>query len=569
MVDVPPKQDGNDLPENGADLFIDPTMLLVDEGDSMQHAPTSHQVHDDYVDTAAEPELESHFESLSSNEDVANNSAAAALWKPTGCCYDERMTYHINPDSLGQPHPEAPERITEIMRSFRELGLVFSGTDEELRIARQSNPTRYMHRIRARPALKAEICTVHTAITYDWAENLENSSVEKLREFSNRMDAGRKSLYVSALTFQAALLAAGGAIETCKNVVVGNVKNAIAVIRPPGHHAEANESMGFCIFNNVPVAAKICQIEYPELCKKVLILDWDVHHGNGTQNMFYEDPNVLYISLHVYADGTFYPGEPASPDIPDGGLENVGSGAGVGRNINIPWHAQGMGDGEYMSAFQKIVMPIALEYEPDLVIISAGFDAAAGDELGGCFVSPACYAHMTHMLMSLAGGKLAVCLEGGYNINALKKSAEAVAETLMGIPPPKLNIPPVHYKAVQVLDRVMEVHAPYWECMRKYRIPTFELGAQRLHDVIRHYQYTTMREEFGMLPLYVMRDSLYKSFEYQVLVTPNINTASRILLILHDPPDILAKPNPADGKLDPHNAWMVCLLAPSILVHSC
>ena len=267
------------------------------------------------------------------------------------------------------------------------------------------------------------------------------------------------------------MISAGGAIETCKNVVAGNVKNAIAVIRPPGHHAEETESMGFCIFNNVPIAAKVCMQDYPEICRKVLILDWDVHHGNGIQNMFYSDPNVLYISLHVYRNGDFYPGLPDEEGIPDGNIDKIGVGVGVGKNINIGWHDQGMGDGEYIAAFQRIVMPIAQEFDPDLVIVSAGFDAAAGDELGGCFVTPACYSHMTHMLMSLANGKVAVCLEGGYNLRAISRSALAVAKTLMGEPPQRLVLPPLNRAAAQVLDTVKQHHAPYWDCMRQGVIP--------------------------------------------------------------------------------------------------
>ena len=224
--------------------------------------------------------------------------------------------------------------------------------------------------------------------------------------------------------------------------------------------------MGFCLFNNVAIAAKICQADYPKLCRKILILDWDVHHGNGIQNLFYDDPDVLYISLHVYQDGEFYPGQPDNPATPDGGLEHCGAGPGLGKNVNIGWHDQGMGDGEYMAAFDEIVMPIAREFNPDLVIISAGFDAAAGDPLGACFVSPGCYAFMTCMLMSLAGGKVAVCLEGGYDLEAISKSALAVAQTLMGELPLQMETPEISREAAKVLAKVQACQVPYWECMR-------------------------------------------------------------------------------------------------------
>jgi histone deacetylase 6 len=343
------------------------------------------------------------------------------------------------------------------------------------------------------------------------------------------------------------LISAGGAIETCKHVVVGNVKNAIAVIRPPGHHAEHDESMGFCIFNNVSIAARVCQADFPDTCRKILILDWDVHHGNGIQNIFYTDPNVLYISIHIYQDGKFYPGVPADETIPDGNIDKCGAGPGIGKNVNIGWHDQGMGDGEYMAAFQRIVMPIAQEFDPDLVIVAAGFDAAKDDELGGCYVTPACYAHMTHMLMSLADGKVAVCLEGGYNLRAISRSALAVAKTLMGEPPERIKIPPINIEASSILDRVREFQAPYWECMRPGPFDFKKLGHKwvtqevqeldgvRLNDVIRAYQRRVLSQQYKMISLFVQRDKLSRSYENQVLATQGLHFAKKILFIIHDP----------------------------------
>ncbi len=146
-------------------------------------------------------------------------------------------------------------------------------------------------------------------------------------------------------------------------------------------------------------------------------------------------------------------------------MDNVGVGAGEGKNVNIPWPSKGMGDGDYMFAFQNVVMPIAHEFNPDLVIVAAGFDAAAGDELGGCFVTPPCYAHMTHMLMSLANGKVAVCLEGGYNFIAISKSALAVTRTLMGEPPDRLTATQATEIAMTTVQQVKEIQSRYWRCM--------------------------------------------------------------------------------------------------------
>ncbi|KAI1825160.1 histone deacetylase [Xylaria intraflava] len=479
---------------------------------------------------------------------------------PTGCCYDDRMKLHANADFGPTPHhPEDPRRIEEIMKTFKKAGLIYTGPDTDLLDILRDAPTKYMWRIPAREATKQEICAVHTPGHYDWVENLSHMSTRDLRALSMTLDQGRASLYVGGMSFEAALLSAGGCIETCKNVAAGRVKNAFAVIRPPGHHAEYDSAMGFCLFNNVPIGAKVCQNEYPDTCRKVLILDWDVHHGNGVQNMFYDDPNVLYISLHVYANGEFYPGRPENPMIPDGDLDKVGHGAGKGKNVNIAWPSQGMGDGEYLAAFQKIVMPIAQEFNPDLVIISAGFDAADGDELGGCFVTPACYAHMTHMLMSLAGGKVAVCLEGGYNLQAISHSALAVARTLMGEPPPQMQMPPISKEAARTLAKVQAVQAPYWECMRPGIIDVEQLGdnASRLHDVIRGYQRQVLSEKHGMIPLFIQREALFKSFENQVLVTPDIQSKRRVLFIIHDPPELVAMPDITNNTIDPHNGFIM------------
>ncbi|KAK6226341.1 histone deacetylase [Colletotrichum tabaci] len=512
--------------------------------------------------TSPDDEDEDDFDDLDEDADqqVMNQLRRRGLL-PTACCYDDRMKLHVNADFGTTPHhPEDPRRIEEIYKAFKRAGLVYTGPESKIADVMRDTPTKYMWRIGTREATKEEILTTHTPLHYHWVESLSKMNYTELRDTSRHYDQGRASLYVGSLTFTAALLSCGGAIDTCKHVVEGNVKNAFAIIRPPGHHAEYDQPLGFCFFNNVPVAVKICQQEYPDDCRKVLILDWDVHHGNGIQNIFYDDPNVLYVSLHVYQNGIFYPGKPDNQEIPDGGLEHCGTGPGLGKNINIGWHDQGMGDGEYMAAFQKIIMPIAKEFNPDLVVISAGFDAAAGDELGGCFVTPTCYAHMTHMLMSLADGKVAVCLEGGYNLQAISTSAVAVARTLMGEPPPKMEIPMLNKDAARVLAKVQSYQAPYWECMRPGIVPVpdiQDLNATRLHDHIRLGQRQNLAQRHQMIPLFIQRDLLFKSYENQVLVTPDIPSARRILVIIHDPPALLAQPDVIDSHVESHNAWIV------------
>lgn len=326
------------------------------------------------------------------------------------------------------------------------------------------------------------------------------------------------SIYFHQSTFDCARLAAGGAIEACRAVVRGDVRNAIAIIRPPGHHAECDQPSGFCIFNNVPIATRVCQNDFPNECRKVLILDWDVHHGNGVQHAFYDDPNVLYISIHVYKNMEFY------PSLPDGNLDYCGRDAGLGKNVNIPWAEHGMGDAEYLHAFQEIVIPIATEFDPDLVIISAGFDAAEGDILGGCHVTPACYAHMTHMLMRLAKGKIAVCLEGGYNLRSIARSALAVTKTLMLQPPDRLaeDLAPPKESAVRTIEEVKREQSKYWKCIFPKQ-PTKEdptFGATlRLHDVIREWQSRVLAESHHMTPLAIRASDLTLTFEHNVVAT--------------------------------------------------
>lgn len=322
------------------------------------------------------------------------------------------------------------------------------------------------------------------------------------------------SIYFNEATFDCAMLAVGGAIEACRAVVRGDVRNSIAIIRPPGHHAESDKPSGFCIFNNVPIAARVCQNDFPDKCRKVLILDWDVHHGNGIQHAFYDDPNILYISLHVYKNASFYPG------MPDANYDHCGEGAGIGRNVNIPWADHGMGDAEYIYAFQQVVMPIATEFDPDLVIISAGFDAAEGDTLGGCHVSPACYAHMTHMLMQLANGKVAVCLEGGYNLRSIARSALAVTKTLMLQPPDRLasDLEPEE-SAVRVVEQVKRQHSRYWKCLYPKQVDSSSLATKRLNKAIEEWNRQTMADAHRMIPLMINKPLLFPTFEHNVVAT--------------------------------------------------
>jgi histone deacetylase 6 len=373
----------------------------------------------------------------------------------TGICYDVRMRYHsrivTNSYDYVDPHPEDPRRIYRIYKAIAEAGLI---TDPDLKGATELGPL--MDKVHTREATDQEILSVHTQEHLDFIESTTRMSREQLIEETDKGD----SIYLSNDSHLSAKLSCGGAIEACRAVVERKVKNCIAVVRPPGHHAEPQAPGGFCLFSNVAVAAKAMLTNYPETVRRILVLDWDVHHGNGTQKAFFDDDRVLYVSLHRHENGRFYPGTPF------GGHTVIGRGVGEGFSVNIPWSHAGMGDGDYIYAFNKVVMPIAVQYDPDLVIISAGFDAAEGDLIGGCLVSPNGYGYMTHILKSLANGQLVVVLEGGYNLDAISSSALAVTKVLLGDPPgfPKTKLP--SREAIKVVDEVIKVQSPFWKCLR-------------------------------------------------------------------------------------------------------
>jgi len=424
----------------------------------------------------------------------------------TGLVYDVRMRFHVEvrPEVNQGVHPEDPRRIYAIYKELVDAGLVDDPNTVSLAPS-------VLARIPARFVTKKEVCAVHSERVWDLVISLEHWDNDLLHEAGSSMD----SIYLSKNTPMCARLSAGGAIEACRGILNGHVKNAIAVIRPPGHHAEHDEPMGFCLFNNVPIAVKACQKEFGDACRKVLILDWDVHHGNGVQKAFYKDPNVLYISLHVHQGGKFYPAGPAGDHL------HCGEGPGAGMNVNIPWRTAGMRDADYLLAFQRIVMPIAQDFNPDLVVVSAGFDAAEGDMLGKCHVSPAGYGHMTRMLMSLADGKIAVCLEGGYNLRSIAISALAVTRTLMGEPPGRIANAVPTPSGVDTVEEVLRQQAKYWPCLfpRNPSERTRELKAERLHDIVRDYQAAWLWENLGMSSLFIAHSKASRSFKNQVLAT--------------------------------------------------
>ena len=227
---------------------------------------------------------------------------------------------------------------------------------------------------------------------------------------------------MSPRSYEAALYAAGGLMVAVEEVMKGEVDNAFALVRPPGHHAIYDRAMGFCIFNNMAVAAKFALSEFS--LNRVLIADFDVHHGNGTQDAFYTDPGVLYFSTHQYP---FYPGT--------GWMDETGTGEGEGTTVNFPI-AAGWGDEEYLRAFNEVLVPVARRFQPQLILVSAGFDAHWADHLAMMRVSVKGFAQMAMILKELASelcqGRLVFTLEGGYNLRVVTSSIKAVFDVLLG-----------------------------------------------------------------------------------------------------------------------------------------
>uniref|UniRef100_A0A8C8YPW3 Histone deacetylase n=1 Tax=Prolemur simus TaxID=1328070 RepID=A0A8C8YPW3_PROSS len=380
----------------------------------------------------------------------------------TGLVYDTLMLKHQCTCGNTNSHPEHAGRIQSIWSRLQETGL--RGKCES---------------IRGRKATLEELQTVHSeAHTLLYGTNPLNRQkldskklLGSLTSVFVRLPCGgvgvdSDTIWNEVHSSGAARLAVGCVVELVFKVATGELKNGFAVVRPPGHHAEESTPMGFCYFNSVAVAAKLLQQRLN--VSKILIVDWDVHHGNGTQQAFYSDPSVLYVSLHRYDDGNFFPGS--------GAPDEVGTGPGVGFNVNMAFTgglSPPMGDTEYLAAFRAVVMPIASEFAPDVVLVSSGFDAVEGHPtpLGGYHLSAKCFGYLTKQLMALAGGRVVLALEGGHDLTAICDASEACVSALLGneldpLPEKVLQQRP-NANAVRSMEKVVEIHSKYWRCLQR------------------------------------------------------------------------------------------------------
>ena len=346
----------------------------------------------------------------------------------TGIVLDPRYLEH----RPSHPHPENPDRLAAVTNRLRASGLLSRAIG-----------------VPPRPATPDEILLNH-------GEGLFARIEKTSRQAHDQIDP---DTYTCARSFETALLAAGGCLELVDRVMRGELDNGFALVRPPGHHAERSRAMGFCLFNNVAIAAAYARLRHG--LSRVLAIDWDVHHGNGTQASFWRSPEVLYFSSHRYP---FYPGT--------GDVREVGEGDGRGFTVNVPMRG-GMGDGEIVAAFRRILVPVADEYRPELILVSAGFDAHRLDPLGGLGVSTEGFAELARIVRGIAdrhaGGRLVLALVGGYSYEGLAESVEAVTRALMedraagaGPSAPIVETP----LGIDLADTVRRAQRDYWKALQ-------------------------------------------------------------------------------------------------------
>jgi acetoin utilization deacetylase AcuC-like enzyme len=316
--------------------------------------------------------------------------------RQTGLLFDDIYLRHLAGNT---GHPERPERLIAIRDGLERAGVLKS-----------------LYRISPRRVTDQELELVHKP-SYVALVRRELSNVRGLKELSTG------DTLASADSLAAAEFAAGGVLNVVDAVMAGKVRNAFAAVRPPGHHATPDRGMGFCVFNNVAIAARYLQRKHG--VGRVLIVDWDYHHGNGTQDIFYNDGSVFYFSTHHYGA---YPGT--------GSEAETGSGPGAGKILNVPM-VPGATDTQFLQAFETKLVPAARNFKPDFILISAGFDSMRNDLLGQFDITPQGFAAMTRIVVKLADefsqGRLVSVLEGGYRLDGLAESVTAHVKALQGV----------------------------------------------------------------------------------------------------------------------------------------
>lgn len=338
--------------------------------------------------------------------------------------HDERFANH----DPGEGHPENAERIVAAQKALDALG----------------------DRLRIEPGRMIDPADLERLHSPAYIRFVQESAKKEHSSLSS-------DTFASSATYETALLAAGTAQTAVDAVLQGECRRSFALVRPPGHHAEFGRSMGYCVFNNTALAAEFA-IRRLGL-QRILIIDWDVHHGNGTQHLFEADPRVLFFSIH---QSPLFPGT--------GHVTEVGHGRGEGYTVNVPL-PKGCTDADYTMVFERILGPLAESYLPELILVSAGFDAHAEDPMAGMRLSAAGFGEMTRSVMAMAealcGGRLALILEGGYHPDALTESLTAVLRRLCDAdiaPLPLLPTVQPSSAFLHLWKRFRSVHQQFWRC---------------------------------------------------------------------------------------------------------
>ncbi|XP_006016575.1 histone deacetylase 10 isoform X1 [Alligator sinensis] len=374
----------------------------------------------------------------------------------TALIYDNEMTRHrlLWEDPICEC--EVPERLTSSYEQLKHYGLV----------------QRCMH-VPIREGTEEEIMLVHSSEYLQIVKSTQKMTEEELRRVSENYDA----VYFHPDTYHCAKLAVGASLQLVDSVMSGKVCNGIALVRPPGHHSQRAAANGFCIFNNVAIATEYAKRKYG--LQRILIVDWDIHHGQGIQYIFEDDPSVLYFSWHRYEHQQFW------PMLRESDYDAIGQGKGKGFNINVPWNKIGMGNSDYLAAFFHVLLPLAFEFDPELVLVSAGYDSGIGDPEGQMNATPECFAHLTHFLMQLAKGKLCAVLEGGYHLKSLSDSVFMTIKTLLGDPIPQVSgemVPCI--SAVESIQNVRAAHKTYWKCLIHEDVGLLQDLSTKSHSVM-------------------------------------------------------------------------------------
>ena len=368
-------------------------------------------------------------------------------------------------------HPERPERITQTLDHLKQTGLL------------------------AKCAFVDKLTEVDEA----YIKTLHSQSyIEYIKDICAKYDDTKASEFTDSFynqfTYTAARKALRGAKVITDKIMEGEWESGYGLLRPPGHHAAVeNKICGFCIFSTVALTAKYAKEKYR--LKRILIFDWDVHHGDSTQKFLNEDSNILFISLHRFDKGSFYPG-------PSGSLENIGKGKGEGYNLNLPWDRDDgalpiAGDSEYIYVFERVLYPIIQKFNPELVFVSAGYDSGRGDPLGGLDLTQDGYAYMLKRLQSVQP-RIVVCLEGGYNLNTIAISSEACVRVLLGEEFPLscsetgLNLKELrdgaapNKTAFELAAKAIKIFSNYWNVLEAKELIEYEkliLNNAKRHEI--------------------------------------------------------------------------------------